>query len=139
MSDARWSLSVEEFGPVKQASVTLAPLTLFVGQNSSGKSHMASLIWALLNAPVVLLRPELARGPAYEVAKGVVQAIQAGEKRVVTADDWSKILAWINQTIADSSEPLLTRIFGCRDCKAQAISATPTGLPDNLPVRVTTY
>ena len=138
MSNATWSLSVEEFGPIKQASVTLAPLTLFVGQNSSGKSYIASLLWALSNSGRVVLKAEWASGPAYEAARQIVQAIQLGEKNVVTGKDWAKIVDWINQTLNDPAGKLLAEIFACRDCKARLIQASLTALPKDMPVRVTT-
>ena len=45
----RWTLHVEDFGRIEQADVTVSPLTLFVGDNNSGKSYLMSLIYALLN------------------------------------------------------------------------------------------
>jgi hypothetical protein len=138
MGNATWSLSVEDFGPIKRASVTVAPLTIFVGQNSSGKSYMASLLWALFNVRRVILRPESTSGIAYEAAREIVQAIQQGEKNVVTRDDWIKIVAWINQILEDPSGDLLAGIFGCSECKAGSIHATLTSLPGDMPVRVTT-
>jgi hypothetical protein len=138
MSDTRWSLSVEDFGPIKAAATTLAPLTLFVGQNSSGKSYLASLFWALLNAGNILLQPELISGPAYDAAKEVVRAILTGEKKVVAGEDWTKILALINQVLSDPSGKALAGIFAVRGLKAGSICAKLTALPDDLQVIVTT-
>ncbi|GAB1458699.1 hypothetical protein MASR2M50_04730 [Thauera sp.] len=44
----RWTLRVEGFARFKHAEVALRPLTLFVGENNSGKSYMASLLWGVL-------------------------------------------------------------------------------------------
>ena len=44
----RWTLCVEGFARFKHAEVALRPLTLFVGENNSGKSYMASLLWGVL-------------------------------------------------------------------------------------------
>ena len=38
---------VENFGPVRQADVTLGSLTVFVGPGGTGKSYLAYLIWTL--------------------------------------------------------------------------------------------
>lgn len=47
-SDAkRLDLSVSNFGPVSEARIELRPLTVFVGPSNTGKSYMASLIYAL--------------------------------------------------------------------------------------------
>ena len=55
MAAASWTVSVEDVGPIKSASVTLAPFVVLVGRNNSGKSYMASLVWALLNTEDTLL------------------------------------------------------------------------------------
>lgn len=44
-----WKLMVEDFGKIKSAEVEVAPLTLFVGDNNSGKSYLLSLIWGIKN------------------------------------------------------------------------------------------
>ena len=44
-----WKLIVEDFGKIKSAEVEVAPLTLFVGDNNSGKSYLLSLIWGIKN------------------------------------------------------------------------------------------
>lgn len=42
-----WKLIVEQFGKIEHAEIELAPLTLFVGDNNSGKSYLLSLAWAM--------------------------------------------------------------------------------------------
>lgn len=46
----RWTLCVNNFGKIKDAKITISPLTLFVGDNNSGKSYLMILIYGLLNA-----------------------------------------------------------------------------------------
>ena len=43
-------LSVQNFGPVKEGEFELKPLTIFIGPNNSGKSYMATLVYALCQA-----------------------------------------------------------------------------------------
>ena len=45
----RWTIHVRQFGKIEKADVEVAPLTLFVGDNNSGKSYMMTLIYGLLN------------------------------------------------------------------------------------------
>jgi len=40
---------IKNFGPIEKADVTLKNLNIFIGKNSSGKSYLAYLIWALLS------------------------------------------------------------------------------------------
>lgn len=48
-------LYVKEYGKIKEAKIKLAPLTLFVGDNNSGKSYLSSLIWGLYNIGTIRL------------------------------------------------------------------------------------
>lgn len=43
-------LIIEDFGKIKKAEIDISPLTLFVGDNNSGKSYLLSLIWAIYAA-----------------------------------------------------------------------------------------
>ncbi|MCC8047411.1 MAG: ATP-binding protein [Clostridiales bacterium] len=45
----QWTLHVEEFGKIKEADITMAPLTMFIGDNNSGKSYLMTLIYGLLH------------------------------------------------------------------------------------------
>ena len=47
--DNRWTLSVENLGRIKEAEVKVAPFTLFVGANNSGKSYLMTILYTLLN------------------------------------------------------------------------------------------
>lgn len=44
---ASWKLIVEDYGKIKSAEIEIAPLTLFVGDNNSGKSYLLSLLWGI--------------------------------------------------------------------------------------------
>ena len=46
MSD-RYTLEVQNFGPIVDANVEVRPLTVFVGPSNTGKSYLAVLIYAL--------------------------------------------------------------------------------------------
>lgn len=45
----KWTVHVSDFGKIKSADVQVAPLTLFIGDNNSGKSYLMTLIYGLLN------------------------------------------------------------------------------------------
>lgn len=46
----KYKLIVKGFGKIRKAEIQVSPLTLFVGDNNSGKSYLLSLIWALHSA-----------------------------------------------------------------------------------------
>lgn len=41
------NISVENFGPIEKADIDLRPLTIFVGESNTGKTYLATLIYAL--------------------------------------------------------------------------------------------
>ncbi len=43
-------LRIEKFGKIGRAEIQVSPLTLFVGDNNSGKSYLLSLLWGLYSA-----------------------------------------------------------------------------------------
>ena len=44
-----YKLIVEDYGKIEKAELEIKPLTLFVGDNNSGKSYLLSLIWAIMS------------------------------------------------------------------------------------------
>lgn len=44
-----WTMYVENLGKIKCAKIEIAPMTLFVGDNNSGKSYIMTLIYGLIN------------------------------------------------------------------------------------------
>ncbi len=50
-----WILEVEGLGPIQRAVVEPAPLTILVGDNNSGKSYLATLLWGLQSELIDLL------------------------------------------------------------------------------------
>ncbi len=43
------TLYVENFGKIEKAEIEIAPFTLFVGDNNSGKSYLSNLVWLICN------------------------------------------------------------------------------------------
>ena len=48
MEQKNLKLAVKNFGPIREGEVEFRPLTVFIGPNNSGKSYMATLLYALL-------------------------------------------------------------------------------------------
>ena len=103
------TISVKNFGPIAEGSVDLKPLTIFVGPSNTGKSYMATAVYAVMRA--VEGRPQvpytrhlehrgLARGyrSTWEVPAEVTDAIR----------DWVKGQdgeVWIGQDIPATALP----------------------------------
>jgi len=43
-----WSLRIQNFGRISEAEIQISPMILFVGDNSSGKSYLMSLLWGMM-------------------------------------------------------------------------------------------
>ncbi len=50
-----WILKVSGYGKIESAEIQVAPLTLFVGDNNSGKSYLLSLLWGIRNLGMEIL------------------------------------------------------------------------------------
>lgn len=46
------SVAVKDFGPIIEGAVEIKPLTVFIGPNNSGKSHLATLVYALMQGEI---------------------------------------------------------------------------------------
>lgn len=61
----RWKLTVEGLGKIEHAEVEVRPLMLFVGENNSGKSYLATLLWGLLTLPELLFDSSVTSLPSW--------------------------------------------------------------------------
>ena len=73
-------LHIYDFGPFKEAHVELAPLTIFIGRNSLGKSMLLYLIWVLEMTPMDyrVLSEAMVREGAMELAEECIAEVKAG-------------------------------------------------------------
>ena len=71
------TISVKNFGPIAEGSVDLKPLTIFVGPSNTGKSYMATAVYAVMRAApetgYQFLR--LPRGEYWDLPDGVLNAL----------------------------------------------------------------
>ena len=103
------TVSVENFGPIREGTVELRPLTVFVGPNNSGKSYMAMLLYAIsrtlaLDAmwDIPLLRRPYARrfrGHGLDVSERALAVLEGAEAR-------EEALTWLaSRLVRDSRRP----------------------------------
>jgi hypothetical protein len=74
MNRPGWKLLVEGLGKIERAEVEVHPLMLFVGDNNSGKSYLASVLWGLLAMPRAMPLPE---GPTLTACEAWLDARRA--------------------------------------------------------------
>jgi len=77
-------LYLNNFGPFEEAEVELKPLTIFIGRNSTGKSMLLYLLWALSSAEPLPDWVESGWEPVAEMTERVFRRVK--EERVESED-----------------------------------------------------
>lgn len=116
----RWTLHIENFARFHIADIELRPLTLFVGENNSGKSYMATLLWGVLALGRTLFPTKATESKAYKnclerLQQRIAQTDQhASSEPSFKLDDTDNLLfiAWFNELLHKNRAPLIKRLFG---------------------------
>ena len=120
----KYTIHVEDFGKIKKASIKVAPLTLLVGDNNSGKSYLLSLIWAFQSFEmhhILFLGIEQASG-FKELAEKISLFIEGKLTEVkVASDDFLSIL---NELLQRNKESLVRSIFNSSSISVGKLSVS---------------
>lgn len=125
-----WKLCVEDYGKIKYAEIELAPLTLFVGDNNSGKSYLMSILWGIVTLGESVLFRDLPRrrNKSYIELKDYVieQLIYAFNERkeveINLDDKYDLISDIINQQLKKNKDELINQIFNSQDVTIRNLS-----------------
>lgn len=90
--DSSMRLSVTNFGPIAEADIELRPLTVFVGPSNTGKSYLASLIYALHNSFIQIFDPQNILSPPKE--------INGNSSLELTKQEQADFLEWASTTFS---------------------------------------
>ncbi|MEP7126340.1 MAG: AAA family ATPase [Byssovorax sp.] len=111
----RWKLHVEGLGKIREADVEIHPLMLFVGDNDSGKSYLASLLWGL-----IALQGELAppAGPLLEACeawfRAKLSAYPDDEGFALTNEDQILFVKLFADSVEANRSRLVQRVFSSK-------------------------
>lgn len=114
---ASWKLRVENYGKIKSAEIEIAPLTLFVGDNNSGKSYLMSLLWGIENLGVgALLGSEyLESEETDELSEWFISQMEIAiqkKKHIAPLEDVSEMLSSVlNKGLENNKDNFVRRIF----------------------------
>lgn len=106
-------LEIENLGKVRRASIEMAPLLILVGKNNTGKSYVATLIWALSNLGTLLSTEDaIATRPTWfnDFAKKASNGKQE-ETIHVSPSMAQEALDHLNQLIANHGREFLSEVF----------------------------
>ncbi|MDR1923760.1 MAG: ATP-binding protein, partial [Planctomycetaceae bacterium] len=104
------TLHVENFARIRKADIELAPLTLFVGDNNSGKSYLASLIWGVLNLEFYSGVASPNKEEFKDLNDWICESMKQGKgtyRRKIKADDHQLINKFINIFLDKNKERLV--------------------------------
>lgn len=132
-----WKLKVSGYGKIKSAEIEAAPLTLFVGDNNSGKSYLMSLLWAIQNFGVAgLLFNGYKAGTKSERAvidwfKMQIEIACKEKVHKVSAGEIAMDLQAILQVVLNlNKDHFISLIFNSQDVKIKELKIELTGLEE---------
>lgn len=124
---AQWTLVVEGLGRIERAEVQVQPFMLFVGENNSGKSYLASLLWGLASLRLELLPPTSSQEeatPADECERWVLHRFaqrQLEPEYTLHEGDNQLLLEWLNRLLDMRRNFIVSRVFNQPDIKVSRL------------------
>jgi predicted ATPase len=108
-----FTLHVEDFGKIDSATVELAPLTLFVGDNNSGKSYLMALIYGLFAWDPIGTFDTSSPDALYfnSLIREMLSNDSADQLYMFSEDDYMRLEKMTNEFLEGSKMSLVTRIF----------------------------
>lgn len=115
----RWTLNVKGFGKIRSASVEVAPLVLFVGENNAGKSYLVSLLWGLLALGRGLFPRE---APSSDSYRRCAALLEPGQTTDVTPALQQALLDWFNTLLRQRRNDLVREVFSYEGLSIEHLS-----------------
>ena len=106
----RWTLNVEDFGKIEKASVRIAPLICFVGDNNSGKSYLLSLLWGILILGKDCFPKTPPESKTYKRCENWLRS-HIGEETQLDQEEFAMYVEWFNSILMANRKDLVRRIF----------------------------
>lgn len=123
-------LMIGNFGKIKKAEIEISPLTLFVGDNNSGKSYLLSLIWAIYAAGpgsvvfsnlLELLEKDYKQ--LYEDVKSLILKAAEGYQNEIKLPS-KTCVEILNAMLERNKDKFVAEIFNSRQIKIGKLSVT---------------
>lgn len=117
------SFKVKNLGVIAEAEFSAAPLTLLVGQNNTGKSYLATLIW-MLARPSMLLSEGTAEAQRPKWLDELHDRFERPQppKLSVGGEHAGQLIAYIQSIFERSGSDILKKVFnydGFENCRIQ--------------------
>lgn len=133
MPISSWTLDVTGLGPIKQAEIEVRPLTLLVGENSTGKSYLATLLWGL--AQVSLFSSPFGQVIAPEFRELSKRIDEEGKRFTFSTESIEYVFSLINSLLARLKAEFISSLFNQQQVQVGGLALRQAGTyqPDTLP------
>jgi hypothetical protein len=136
MTYPNWKLSVEDYGPIVKGQVELSSLVVLLGVNNSGKSYIASLLWALLNPGRSLFPNTPTQNASYRRCQELARSIRSGEITTIDDNKWKILADWISALVRSRSEEMAREVLACSEIVLKKASIAWQSFPSSLKVNI---
>lgn len=106
---SQWTLVVEGLGKIQRAEVDMSPLTLFVGENNTGKSYLATVLWGLRRLPPWAYA-ESKSLESYSLCTKWVTRNYPNKTKISHADAML-FVTWMNDSMKKFGSTMITMLF----------------------------
>ena len=132
-----WRLRVSGYGKIESAEIETAPMTLFVGDNNSGKSYLMSLLWGIRNLGEELLyadenaeKTEADARLSCWVKKQVEMAREQGVYTVPASEIGDELQIVLQERVKQNRDRFVKAIFNSSDVEIEEMQIELTELED---------
>lgn len=123
-----WKLKVSGYGKIEKAEIEEAPLTLFVGDNNSGKSYLMSLLWGIRNFGVRALLEGHEEEESKEeqvlmdwLRRQMTEAWEKGSSVARAEEISSELQAVLDRGLRRNKDRLVRKIFNSQSVKIEEL------------------
>lgn len=124
----QWKLKVSEYGKIEKAEIEVAPLTLFVGDNNSGKSYLMSLLWGIQNLGRDTLlgfetvpKSEEDNRLCQRVKTQIDKTLKDGTSVVPICEMAEALQSVLNEHLTKNKNNIIKKIFNSNDIKIEKL------------------
>jgi len=131
-----WRAKIAGYGRVESADIEMAPLVLLVGRNNTGKSYIASLLWAFLNFEDTFLGAREAGDLLPEWFKAITSGEYDAENNSLLVTP-TMFDAWVERVLRDRLSSTVKRVLSYNPATIVDLKFQSAGLARDCLIRRT--
>ncbi|MFD1780691.1 AAA family ATPase [Fredinandcohnia salidurans] len=109
----KWTLEVQNFGKIRNASIEVSPFMIFVGDNNSGKSYIMELLWGLITETDDIIRNIVHLEGYNDFIERNINIISSTHetKFKITPELQNELIYYFNESLKLQKESFIKKIF----------------------------